>query len=210
MNGLRAEIKNCVRLLALDNCLNAFTTARNIKVALERNCGGSDTVHQRVEGEITNGGHVTGTTPLKHTDIRRPIQTGSNNYPNPHIQPPHLVPPKVETPHPTPYSPPSFTHPPKYKGVRHITRAEPNKRQCKSLCFKCAHPFSPQHKCSKGYLRVLLLSDDEDVGAKRDLFQSSEKRVEGEAAADSECQILKFMGLFVNPARSPQTLKLTR
>ena len=69
-------------------------------------------------------------------------------------------------------------------------------------------PPLPQHKCSEGHLRVLLFSDDEDIGAGEDLLKSLEKRDEGETTTDNECQILEFMGFSANPNQSPQTIKL--
>ena len=102
MNGLRIEIKNRVRLLAPDTCLSAFSTTKNVEVAFGRNIGGSGTLCPRVEGELRDGGHVTGTPLLKNTGNWRPSQTGSANNPNPSSQNPISQPLQPRDTVPTP------------------------------------------------------------------------------------------------------------
>nr|GEU80871.1 retrotransposon-related protein [Tanacetum cinerariifolium] len=48
-------------------------------------------------------------------------------------------------------------------GTRHLKKQEWEDRKRKGLCFSCGQKYSPQHKCSEGTLRILLLAEGEEV-----------------------------------------------
>ncbi|KAJ1376180.1 putative retrotransposon gag domain-containing protein [Sesbania bispinosa] len=48
-------------------------------------------------------------------------------------------------------------------GTHNLTTKEWEERRRKGLCFHCAQPYSPTHKCTNPKLRVMLLGEDEIV-----------------------------------------------
>lgn len=56
------------------------------------------------------------------------------------------------------------------RGTKHVSQKEWEERPRKGLFFRCAQPYSPQHRCPEGKLRVLLLADDEDVTGEGKIF----------------------------------------
>ena len=72
MNGLG---ENWVRLWAPENRINAFAIVRNVEVALGKKGGGWHTPRSRVEGGLTEGGHMAYTFVFKNTGNWRPTQT---------------------------------------------------------------------------------------------------------------------------------------
>ena len=145
MNGLRDKIKNWVRLLGLDTRLVAFTTAKNVEVALGISGGAVNNTSSRAVF-ARGGGYVPHTTSFKIPSYSRPNQNGPPTIPNP--RPPifsHDCPKVDNSLRPSSSTPPVL--PPHNKGLRHLTCREIEERRRLGLCFKCGEQFSPHHRC---------------------------------------------------------------
>lgn len=104
----------------------------------------------------------------------------------------------------TPFSKPST---PSAITTKHLTKQEWEDRRRKGHCFGCGMKYSPQHKCSKGQLRVLLLADGEELADDGEirLIQTDDVLDLGTAG---ECQVLEFCGLSSESLPTLKTIKL--
>ncbi|GJX95678.1 retrotransposon-related protein [Tanacetum coccineum] len=91
-------------------------------------------------------------------------------------------------------------------GTRYLTKKEWEDRRRKGLCFSCGQKYSPQHKCSEGTLRILLLAEGEELDDNGEI-QLAEAILD-EEEADGKCLALELNGYPTISSSNLKTIKL--
>nr|GEW24460.1 retrotransposon-related protein [Tanacetum cinerariifolium] len=78
-------------------------------------------------------------------------------------------------------------------------------RRRKGLCFSCGQKYSPQHKCSEGTLRILLLAEGDEADDNGEI-RLAEAILDEEA--DGECLALELNGYSTVSSSNLKTIKL--
>ncbi|KAJ1378573.1 Aspartic peptidase, active site [Sesbania bispinosa] len=74
------------------------------------------------------------------------------------------------------------------RGTQNLTTKEWEERRHKGLCFRCAQPYSPTHKCPNPKLRVMLLGEDEMVNETGEVVVAEAE--EESETEEGECSVL--------------------
>lgn len=96
-------------------------------------------------------------------------------------------------------------NPNRISNTRHLTATEWDDRRKKGLCFKCGLKYSPQHKCTDGGLRILLLADGESIDENGEVLCA--ETLEDEAP-EGECLSLESPDDTLGTPLSLSTIKL--
>nr|GEU76829.1 retrotransposon-related protein [Tanacetum cinerariifolium] len=91
-------------------------------------------------------------------------------------------------------------------GTRHLTKQEWEDRRRKGLCFSCGQKYYPQHKCSEGTLRILLLAEGDEVDDNGEIRLA--EAILDEKDADGECLALELNGYSTVSSSNLKTIKL--
>lgn len=191
LRGLKPEIRIWVRTLYPLTCDQAMEFSKNVEMAT---------------------GMYNGKPANKHRSV-----TSTVTLPNLNSSPrPTYSPSPVSPYNPKPFSTDGSTFP-RFQDkapsniwsptTRSLSKQEWDDRRCKGLCFTCGLKYTPQHKCAKGSLRVLLLPDGDEV----DETSGGEPHDDSppdDVAPDGECSSLEpwYLSPNLNPTLS--TIKI--
>ncbi|KAL4558063.1 hypothetical protein LXL04_036259 [Taraxacum kok-saghyz] len=191
LRGLKPEIRNWVRALNPNSCDQAMDFARHVAVATSSPL------------EKTTAYRSSSFTGTKY-------QSGSNwkaSYP------------KLDTVQPTPFIKPTpQTNPtvartqatPNPNRTRHLSKSEWEERRRLGLCFGCGQKYTPQHKCSAGQLRIMLLTDGDEISDEGEV-RLLELDGSEDLPDDGECSSLELCGVTSDSSSSSdlKTLKIS-
>ncbi|XP_065847563.1 uncharacterized protein [Euphorbia lathyris] len=201
IGGLKEVIRPWVRTLRPRTCDDAMEFARDVELS----CGlqGNRTFGKEKGGSSVGmiDSHVTShtwkpTLPKPPTNPTRPdYKPGSLKTHDTHIDRP---------------TPPFQTPNPNRNRIRsNLSAKELEERRRKGLCFKCALPYSPQHRCKIGELRLTVTENDLFFESDASFLESEVSAITNELETDGECAVLEFLSAGSEPRSSPHTLKLT-
>ncbi|KAL4587886.1 hypothetical protein LXL04_000762 [Taraxacum kok-saghyz] len=192
LRGLKPEIKNWVRTLYPLTCDQPMEFSRNVETAMGLFKGKSASKPRANPPTIALP---------NFTPHNRPYSSPGSFYPGP--------------PKPTSTPGPNFTRypdkpqiPTRPTGTRNLSKTEWEDRRRKGLCFNCGLKYSPQHKCTEGSMRILLLTDSDETDDSGDLVQPDDS-LPDEPIPDGECSSLESCGFSSNPNPPLSTIKLS-
>ncbi|KAL4590109.1 hypothetical protein LXL04_003029 [Taraxacum kok-saghyz] len=93
--------------------------------------------------------------------------------------------------------------------TRHLSKADWEEWRRLGLCFSCGQKFTPQHKCTDGQLRVMLLAEGDEIGDDGDihLLELDSPDI---PHFDGECSSLELCGVTADSSSSDlKTLKVS-
>ncbi|KAL4571524.1 hypothetical protein LXL04_018284 [Taraxacum kok-saghyz] len=180
LRGLKSEIRNWVRTLNPSSCDHAMELARHVALA-------------------------TTVQPDRSSKFKSAIQGGPYTPPSnwkPTIQKPEPIP--TTKPPPGPLVPKPFSP----NRTRHLSKSEWEERRRQGLCFGCGQKYTPQHKCTAGQLRIMLLADGDEVSDTGEVHLLEFEDVK-DTPDDGECKSLELCGVAADSTSSDlKTLKL--
>lgn len=92
--------------------------------------------------------------------------------------------------------------------MHHLTKSEWEDRRRLGLCFSCGQKYTPQHKCTAGQLRIMLLTEDDEVSNDGEVRLTELDHSE-EPPIDGECHSLELCGVDTDSSHSDlKTLKV--
>ncbi|KAL4562985.1 hypothetical protein LXL04_027016 [Taraxacum kok-saghyz] len=148
---------------------------------------------------------ATTVQPDRSSKFKSAIQGGPYTPPSnwkPTIQKPEPIPTTKPTPGPLvpkPFSP---------NRTRHLSKSEWEERRRQGLCFGCGQKYTPQHKCTAGQLRIMLLADGDEVSDTGEVHLLEFEDVK-DTPDDGECKSLELCGVAADSTSSDlKTLKL--
>lgn len=190
LRGLQPEIKNWVRALHPTTCDQAMEFARHVAQATASSGekGGS-------KGKGTFGGSSNWAPPWK-----QPIRYSSAQ--------------SSQSPKPTSAAQ-SFTRPgivpkqtnPNTIQTKHLTKQEWEERRRKGLCFSCGQKYTPQHKCTEGQFRIMLLGDGDELDDDGEVIRAEEVHDLNDQS-EGECHALDSNGVTSDTTPLLKTIKL--
>ncbi|GJX95417.1 retrotransposon-related protein, partial [Tanacetum coccineum] len=200
LRGLKNDIRSWVRTLNPLTCDQAMEFARNVEIAT--------TLNESKSGTRAKSGPLLGTKGYYQTQSWKSSPREIGSRPDKTIQsyssfgasskaaqPNQTVVHSNDRPNPTLRS----------SGTRHLTKQEWEDRRRKGLCFSCGQKYSPQHKCSEGTLRILLLAEGEELDDNGEI-RLAEAILDEEA--DGECLALELNGYSTVSSSNLKTIKL--
>ncbi|KAK1435415.1 hypothetical protein QVD17_01178 [Tagetes erecta] len=196
--GLKADVKQWVRLHRPQSRLDAMYLAKDVELMLRPNSGGLSLSRFRYLNPF--GLHSSGLTDgPSHMGRSEPKEASTAKIADRVFTAPFDVTRSKSTFRPTFPAADGGQAFHRDRGVRSLSRTEWEDRRKKGLCFRCGQQFGPAHKCPEGKLRVLLLGDDEDDPPTGDQFML-ETIDSGESIPDSSlnlgtCNSLEFTGI---------------
>ncbi|KAJ9548687.1 hypothetical protein OSB04_021230, partial [Centaurea solstitialis] len=200
LRGLQNDIKNWVRALNPRTCDQAMDLARHVAIATAIH---GDRANQKGKTSFNvgaSGGTSQGYS-WRYDHREKPNTSTLTHYPTnrPNTQFNQVQPKISET-----IKPNTLTN--RFPGTRHLTKQEWEDRRKRGLCFSCGQKYSPQHKCTEGQLRVILLADGEEMDDDGEI-RCGEAVLDDEPA-DGECNALQLYGLESDTSPTLKTLKL--
>ncbi|KAL4588404.1 hypothetical protein LXL04_001290 [Taraxacum kok-saghyz] len=191
LRGLQPEIRNWVRALNPPSCDKAMEFAQHIALA---------------------------TTSLSgKTTSPRPSYSPVSKFQSTSTWKPQY--PRIENTQPTPFTKPNSTAgpivqqaqtPPITQRTRHLPKAEWEERRRLGLCFGCGQKFTPQHKCTAGQLRIMLLAEGDELSDTGEVrLLDLDDIPPPPLLPDGECSCLELCGVTIDTSTSDlKTLKV--